>query len=1036
MKKVIWIIAFIFFLFAGSFVSAQKPFTPRDTTIKGPQTFAMIMGVSKYIYVKPLVYADKDAELFKDYLQSPGGGNIKEDNIYSLLNDSATNTNFLVKGSQWLNIKKLQQGDRLFIYLAGHGDAKNERQPFFLSYDCNPRGDKNNYLINGAIRLYDIKVNIADETKKGVEVFFIMDACRSSELPGGIAGQNFVNNAISEKTEGEVIMLAASAGQKSLEDVSIGNGHGLFTYYLVDGLSGVADTIGGGDNKVTFREIQAYVEKNVPFVAEQHFKRKQDPYFCCAENNDKVISTIDTTYLQKWLETKKQENKGAGNSYRGFLKESVKMPAADTGLVETYDRFYAALHANKLTGDSSAENYFEQLNKKYPGNPYTLDAKSTLAVKFINVAQAKVDRYLGCGDDGSAKEKQDNYEAALNLEKAINSVREDNKRFASSLYNLVYFLKACSDFGKDGLNGDIAEAFKNAYAALAIDPDGAYLQNKLALLHLANNKTDSALYYANEATKTAPNWPCAFTTLALVQDALAKNEYVDYENSSAKISFDVPEGKILVRLPDEIAAGETISGTVTLEPGGENKESKNSNLLRLMSYTMLISDSIQVKNVSDKTNDPANTETTVPYSFSARIPDGKMNTISFKLKDVTGKPVSKAAIKLIASKPVVNGSTIPTANINLQNRSTEPDFVIQKKVLETNKFLVVYNFQPPSDLSPPVPLPDYFWSIRSENDSTMMQPLCGTSGKIVFLLPNIIGRCNITAKNREGKTVFSDDINLLSIKLTNITKPNRKSGDRISLGLSLKGLDDCPYPVRATVVNKSAADIILDKGNNQTYSYDPVKQRGKVSSMDFKIGGAIVSEGSFWIRAFLIFPATTSGDLFHQQKSVLNTPEEYNTWIAALKKDLKASADNQGNDNAGKTFKVYAQRAIDNIPDCDDKSKLDECKAFADSYLRPLNIPKDIVTTWACGLEAYKAAVKSISATIAGNPEIIYWEVIKDGIEFISQKAEQLKNKKLQKDTDAARSMVESIQKNGGSEKSLKELKDKLDELNSGLTGK
>jgi hypothetical protein len=36
----------------------------------------------------------------------------------------------------------------------------------------------------------------------------------------------------------------------------------------------------------------------------------------------------------------------------------------------------------------------------------------------------KVDLYLGCGDDGSAKEKQANYEAALNLEKAIAIVRE------------------------------------------------------------------------------------------------------------------------------------------------------------------------------------------------------------------------------------------------------------------------------------------------------------------------------------------------------------------------------------------------------------------------------------------------------------------------------------------------------------------------------------------------------------------------------------------------------------------------------------
>jgi hypothetical protein len=50
----------------------------------------------------------------------------------------------------------------------------------------------------------------------------------------------------------------------------------------------------------------------------------------------------------------------------------------------------------------------------------------------------------------------------------------------------MYFLKACGDYGKDGRNGDISLAFQNAFAALKIDPNGAYIQNKLALLHLQN----------------------------------------------------------------------------------------------------------------------------------------------------------------------------------------------------------------------------------------------------------------------------------------------------------------------------------------------------------------------------------------------------------------------------------------------------------------------------------------------------------------------------------------------------------------------
>src|SRR5258705_7587877 len=108
-----------------------------------------------------------------------------------------------------------------------------------------------------------------------------MDACRSNELPGGSEGQNFLNTAISEKKAGEVIMLATGAGQESLEDATIGAGHGLFTYYLVDGLTGVADLSGTVDNKINLEEIQKYVDKNVPAVFPQRVKKKQEPLFSC-----------------------------------------------------------------------------------------------------------------------------------------------------------------------------------------------------------------------------------------------------------------------------------------------------------------------------------------------------------------------------------------------------------------------------------------------------------------------------------------------------------------------------------------------------------------------------------------------------------------------------------------------------------------------------------------------------------------------------------------------------------------------------------
>ena len=107
--------------------------------------------------------------------------------------------NFWAKGFAWLRSKNLKKGDRLYLYFAGHGDAISPAEYFFLTYECDPAGDKNNYLAGGNIQFYNVKNRIAEQVSKGVEVLLIMDACRSNELPGGNEGQQILNAAISEK---------------------------------------------------------------------------------------------------------------------------------------------------------------------------------------------------------------------------------------------------------------------------------------------------------------------------------------------------------------------------------------------------------------------------------------------------------------------------------------------------------------------------------------------------------------------------------------------------------------------------------------------------------------------------------------------------------------------------------------------------------------------------------------------------------------------------------------------------------------------
>ncbi|HEU5165663.1 MAG TPA: tetratricopeptide repeat protein [Chitinophagaceae bacterium] len=536
-------------------VAGQVAQNPPDSG--SHRTFAMIMGISTYKFIRPLSFADSDAELFRDFLKSGGGGKLPDSNIYFLKNEEAKAANFLVKGMSWLRNRNLKAGDRLYIYLAGHGDAINQDEYFYLTYDCNPAGDKNNYLITGTIQLYNLKVRIAEASRKGVEVIFIMDACRTNELPGGGEGQQQLQAAISEKQAGEIIMLATGAGQESLEDPLIGNGHGLFTYYLVDGLSGLADTEGAHDNLVTLDELEKYIATTVPTYAQEKYNRKQNPFLCCDDSKKKVISKVDTAFLKKWILTKKitGQLRGSGGSLikrggaaagRGFkiqMDHNINydwLSMADTSILEIYNSFNRALKDFNLTGNgNSAEEYYQQLYKLAPTNSYTIDAKLSLATEYINFAQSKINLYLEGRDVSSIQRirsqldaddksdeitnsldrmekvaRQDFSEVGNMLERAIEYAEVDDENFRKKLLAKRFFFKAQGYFDKGASTTGLRLAIQDAMQAYKADPTAAYILNTLASLQLDNNKPDSAIYFGRLASARAPLWRYPYMNIA------------------------------------------------------------------------------------------------------------------------------------------------------------------------------------------------------------------------------------------------------------------------------------------------------------------------------------------------------------------------------------------------------------------------------------------------------------------------------------------------------------------------------------------
>jgi uncharacterized caspase-like protein len=104
-------------------------------------------------------------------------------------------------------------------------------------------------------------------------VIFITDSCYS----GATAGRTFSSaghranlsdgflNRLS-KGKGRVVLTASRAGEVSEERDDLG--HGVFTYYLLEGLKGKADV--DGDNFVTVDEAYSYLSIHVPKITGQN----------------------------------------------------------------------------------------------------------------------------------------------------------------------------------------------------------------------------------------------------------------------------------------------------------------------------------------------------------------------------------------------------------------------------------------------------------------------------------------------------------------------------------------------------------------------------------------------------------------------------------------------------------------------------------------------------------------------------------------------------------------------------------------------
>ncbi len=238
-----------------------KP-APLRTATQLPKIWAIVIGVSEYHDRDlRLRYADKDAQLFYGFLKSPKGGSIPDDQIELLTNLNATRANILRSISE--KLRRAFDDDQVIIYIASHGVPDEvSGELYFLGTDADP-----NNVVGTGIAQSDIEKAIGGARARKVIMF--ADACHSGGL--GISPRlsargseatltNRLLSKLAEVRDGIVIFTASSSSEYSQEGERW-QGHGVYTYHLVDGLKGGADL--DGDGIVGIRELYEHVYRRV-----------------------------------------------------------------------------------------------------------------------------------------------------------------------------------------------------------------------------------------------------------------------------------------------------------------------------------------------------------------------------------------------------------------------------------------------------------------------------------------------------------------------------------------------------------------------------------------------------------------------------------------------------------------------------------------------------------------------------------------------------------------------------------------------------
>jgi hypothetical protein len=254
--------------------------------------WALVVGVGQFRNPRlNLRYTRNDAQSVADLLRDPSCGRFRADHVRLIADSEATSVNIRA-GLNWL-ARNSTEDDLAAIYIATHGTAREQDvagASYVVTYDTDV--DSLDGLYSTAIPMVEITTVVRTRIK-ALKVAVILDTCHSQ---GALAQTVTIPQSPSSQTldrikegTGRVILAASRTEESSYESVKYS--HGLFTYYLLQGLR---------------QQKDAPLDKIYPWVTAQVTKEaeangwKQHPVFGSSDEVSPVVLGIAPLEAVRW----------------------------------------------------------------------------------------------------------------------------------------------------------------------------------------------------------------------------------------------------------------------------------------------------------------------------------------------------------------------------------------------------------------------------------------------------------------------------------------------------------------------------------------------------------------------------------------------------------------------------------------------------------------------------------------------------------------------------------------------------------------